>query len=189
MAMMLLGLLVFLGTHMVTALPGVRERLIASLGEGPYKGFYSLLSVSGLLLTAYGYGLWRASGPALIWDPPPFTRHITVTLMLLASICAVAAYVPSHIRTALKHPLLVAVKTWAVAHLISNGDLASIVLFGAFLAWAVFARIAAKRRGAPIPPAPQGWRGDVLAVVGGLVAYAALTFLFHPYVVGVRVMG
>lgn len=188
MMMMLLGLFVFIGIHVVASLRGLRARLIDAVGEGPYKSFFALLAASGLLLTAYGFALWRASGPALVWEPPVALRHLTLLLMVFASIAAVAAYVPSHIRTVLKHPLLVAVKTWAVAHLLANGDAASMVLFGAVLAWAVYDRIAQKRRGAPIPPAPAGWTGDALAVAGGLVLYALLAFLFHPHVIGVPVI-
>ncbi|MDQ0506043.1 NnrU family protein [Xanthobacter agilis] len=188
MLMMLLGLVVFIGIHVVASLRGLRAQLIASVGEGAYKGFFSLLAASGLLLTVYGFVLWRASGSAHIWTPPLGLRHVTLLLMLLASIAAVAAYVPSHLRTWLKHPLLVAVKTWAFAHLLANGDAASMVLFGAVLAWAVYDRIALKRRGAPVPPAPAGWVGDALAVGGGVVLYALLAFVFHPHVIGVPVM-
>ncbi|MEP9352087.1 NnrU family protein [Xanthobacter sp. KR7-65] len=188
MVMMLFGLVVFLGIHVVTSLRGLRASLIAQLGEGPYKGFYSLLAASGLLLTAYGFALWRASGPTVVWDPPVALRHFTLLLMLFACIAIVAAYVPSHIKAWLKHPMLVGVKTWAVAHLLANGDIASIVLFGAVLAWAVYDRISVKRRAVPLPVAPANWAGDALAVGGGLVLYAALAYLFHPYVVGVPVM-
>lgn len=188
MVMMLFGLVVFLGIHVVTSLRGLRATLIAQLGEGPYKGFYSLLAASGLLLTAYGYALWRASGPMLVWDPPVGLRHLSLLLMLIASIAIVAAYVPSHIKAWLKHPMLVGVKTWALAHLLANGDIASMVLFGAVLAWAVYDRISLKRRAAPLPVAPKNWAGDALAVGGGVVLYAALAYLFHPYVVGVPVM-
>lgn len=188
MAMMLLGLVVFLGVHVVTSLGGLRAALIEKLGEGPYKGFYSLLAISGVLLTAYGYALWRAAGPAVIWDPPLALRHVTLLLMLLSSIALVAGYVPSHIRSALKHPMLVGIKTWALAHLLANGDAASMTLFLAVLAWAVYDRISMKWRDQPVPAAPKGYGGDALAVGGGLVLYAALAFLFHPYVVGVPVM-
>lgn len=188
MVMMLFGLVVFLGVHVVSSLPNLRTALVGKLGEGNYKGFYSLLAVSGLLLTAYGFALWRASGPALLWDPPLGLRHLTLLLMVFSSIFIVAAYVPSHIRTRLKHPMLAGVKTWALAHLIANGDVASMTLFLAVLAWAVYDRISLKRRAVAIPPAPAGWGGDVVAVVGGLVLYAVLAFLFHPYVVGVPVM-
>ncbi|MBB6308214.1 NnrU family protein [Xanthobacter tagetidis] len=189
MVMMLLGLALFVATHVVTSLRGLRSDLIARLGEGAYKGFYSLLAASGLLLTAYGYELWRAAGPALIWNPPHAMRHLAMLLLLLAAIAAVAAYVPSHIRAVLKHPLLVAVKTWALAHLLVNGDAASMVLFGVILAWAVYDRIALKKRGAPLPVAPKGWGGDALALGLGLVLFLALAYLFHPYIIGVPVMG
>lgn len=188
MVMMLLGLIVFIGTHVVASMRGLRARLIASVGEVPYKGYFSLMAAGGLALTVYGYVLWRASGPAIIWQPPLGLRHVTLLLMLLASICAVAAYVPSHLRTWMKHPLLAAVKTWAFAHLLANGDAASMVLFGAVLAWAVYDLIAQKRRGVVPPPAPSGWMGDGLAVVGGVVLYGFLAFVFHPYVIGVPVM-
>ncbi|MFG1397730.1 NnrU family protein [Roseixanthobacter pseudopolyaromaticivorans] len=189
MYMMLFGLVLLLGGHVLVSLRGMRAQLIARLGEGQYKGFFSLVAVSGLLLTAYGFALWRAAGSAPIWDPPLFMRHITMLLMLFAAIAGVAAYVPSHIKAKLKHPLLVAVKVWALAHLLANGDIASMVLFGSVLAWAVYDRISLKRRGDPLPVAPQGYRGDMLAVAGGLVVYLLLAFVFHPYVVGVPVMG
>lgn len=188
MVMMLFGLVVFLGIHLVTTVKGLRASLIGTLGEGPYKGFYSLLAASGLLLTAYGYALWRASGPMQVWNPPVGMRHLTLLLMLFAAIAIVAAYVPSHVKAWLKHPMLVGVKTWAVAHLLANGDIASIVLFGAVLAWAVFDRISVKRRNLPVPVAPKNWAGDALVIGGGLVLYLALAYLFHPYVVGVPVM-
>lgn len=187
MVMLLLGLAVFVGIHIVASLRGVRGRLIAAVGESAYKGFFSLLAASGLLLTAYGYALWRAAGPALVWDPPMALRHVTLLLMLLAAILGVAAYVPSHIRTWVKHPLVVAVKTWALGHLLANGDVASMVLFGVVLAWAVYDGISLARRGAPVPSAPRGFTGDALAVTGGVVLYALLAFLFHPYVIGVPV--
>ncbi|MFG1431484.1 NnrU family protein [Xanthobacter sp. V2C-8] len=188
MMMMVLGLAIFLGIHVVASLRALRARLIEAVGEAAYKGLFSLFAAGGLVLTVYGFALWRAAGPAIVWEPPVALRHVTLLLMLFACICAVAAYVPSHLRTRLKHPLLVAVKTWAFGHLLANGDAASMVLFGAVLAWAVYDRIALRRRGAPVPAAPAGWAGDALAVVAGVVLYAVLAFLFHPYVIGVPVM-
>lgn len=188
MVMMLIGLVVLLGVHVVSSLPDLRASLVGKLGEGNYKGYYSVLAGGGLLLTAYGFALWRAAGPLQLWIPPMGMRHLTLLLMVFSSICIVAAYVPSHIRTRLKHPMLVGVKTWAVAHLLANGDTASMTLFLAVLAWAVYDRISLKRRAVAIPPAPAGYGGDAVAVVGGLVLYAVLAFLFHPYVVGVPVM-
>ena len=117
-------------------------------------------------------------------------RHITVGLMLFAVIFLVAAFVPSHIKARLKHPMLASVKTWALAHLLSNGDLGSILLFGTFLAWGVYARISAKRRTdlKPITP-PVGWTNDALVVAIGVVVYLALGYAFHPAVIGVPVFG
>jgi uncharacterized membrane protein len=117
-------------------------------------------------------------------------RHITVGLMLFAVIFVVAAFIPSHIKTRLKHPALASVKTWALAHLLSNGDLGSILLFGTFLAWGVYARIAAKRRKDVGPiVAPASWTNDAIVVGLGIAVYLALGYAFHPVVIGVPVFG
>lgn len=189
MILMLAGLVLFLGVHVFTTFRGVRAAAVEQLGLLPYRGIYSLLSIAGLAMIFYGYGDWRAAGPAQLWDPPVAMRHIAMLLMLLASIAMAAFLVPSHIRARLKHPMLVSVKIWALAHLLANGDAATITLALAFLAWAVFDRIAVKRRGDPLPVAPKGWGGDIVAVAVGLVLYAVLAFWFHPYIVGVPVMG
>jgi uncharacterized membrane protein len=188
MYLMLLGLAIFLGAHAFTAMRGRRAAMIARIGEGPYKGLYSLVSLVGLALIAWGFAAWRADGSLLIWSPPIWTRHLALVLMLAASILLVATYVPSHIRTRLKHPMLVAIKIWAVAHLLANGDAATMLLAVAVLAWAVFARISMKRRDEPPKPAPSGWAGDAAAIAGGLVVFLLLAYLFHPYVIGVPVV-
>jgi uncharacterized membrane protein len=161
---------------------------MARLGEVPYKVAYSLLSLAALVLIAFGYGDWRAAGPPLVWDPPVWTRHLALLLMLFASIALVAAYSRGHIGAMLGHPMLVAVKTWAVAHLIANGDLATIVLSLGILAWAVYARMSMRWREPAAPVGVAGWRGDALAVAGGVALYLVLAYAFHPYVVGVPVM-
>lgn len=189
MILMLVGLALFIGVHVFTTLRGARAAAVEQLGILPYRAIYSLLSIAGIVAIAYGYGAWRASGPAQLWEPPVAMRHIALTLMLLASIALGGYLVPSHIRAWLKHPMLVAVKLWALAHLLANGDAATITLAVVILAWAVYDRIAVKRRGAPLPVAPAGWGGDVIAVLAGLVLYAVLAFWFHPYIVGVPVMG
>lgn len=188
MVLMLTGLIVFIGVHVFSSLRGMRDVAVEQLGILPYRAVHSLLSIAGVLMIAYGYGDWRAAGPAQIWDPPVAMRHIALTLMLLSSIALGGYLVPSHIRAWLKHPMLVAVKIWALAHLLANGDAATMTLAAAILAWAVYDRISVKKRGVPLPVAPKGWGGDIVAVVIGGVLYAGLAFWFHPYVVGVPVM-
>jgi len=191
LAIMIFGLAVFIGAHAFVTQREQRAALMARMGEGPYKGLFSLVSILGVLLIAWGFGRYRATGWVDVWDPPLWTRHITVALMWVASICIVAAYSPGKIKATLKHPMLVGVKIWAAAHLIANGDLGSIILFGSILAWAVFDRISLKRRTDPgDPPIPVGGaRQDIIAVVGGTILYLLLGFLFHPWVVGVPAFG
>jgi uncharacterized membrane protein len=190
LGILVLGLLVFLGTHVFVSFRGARADVIARMGLPAYRGAFALISLIGLVLIVWGYGRYRAHGWIEIWTPPDFMRHITVGLMLFAVIFIVAAFIPSHIKTRLKHPMLAGVKTWAFAHLLSNGDLGSILLFGTFLAWAVYARISAKRRGDTGPLAyPSGWANDLLVVVLGIIVYLALGYVFHPAVIGVPVFG
>jgi uncharacterized membrane protein len=191
LATMILGLAVFIGAHAFVTSREQRAALIARIGEGPYKALFSVVSIVAIVLIAWGFGRYRATGWIDVWYPPHWTRHITVALMWIASICIVAAYSPGRIKATLKHPMLVGVKTWAVAHLVSNGDLGSIILFGSILAWAVFDRISLKRRADPGGPAIPvgGVRHDVIAVVGGTILYLLLGYLFHPWVVGVPAFG
>ena len=191
LAVMILGLVLFLGAHTLPAQRKWRRRAIAALGEGSYKIAYALVSLLGIGLIVWGFGHYRATGWIDIWNPPKAFKHITVALMLPAVILVVAAYIRGHIYTALKHPMLAGVKLWAAAHLLANGDLGSIILFGSFLGWAVFDRISLKRRsdaGAPAIPV-GGWGNDLIAVAVGIIAYLALAFAFHPVVIGVPVMG
>ena len=188
---MILGLVLFLGVHTLTTRRDLRARLIASTGEGGYKIGYALASVAGLALIVWGFAHYRATGWIDVWYPPKALKHVTVALMLPAVILVVAAYIRGRIYTAVKHPMLAGVKLWAAAHLIVNGDLGGIILFGSFLAWAVFDRISLKRRSdAGSPPIPVGGVGnDLIAVAVGIVAYLALGFAFHPVVIGVPVFG
>ena len=191
LAVMILGLVLFLGAHTLPAQRKWRGRAIAALGEGSYKIAYALVSLLGIALIVWGFGHYRATGWIDIWNPPKALKHITVALMLPAVILVVAAYIRGHIYTALKHPMLAGVKLWAAAHLLANGDLGSIILFGSFLGWAVFDRISLKRRsdaGAPAIPV-GGWGNDLIAVAVGILAYLALAFAFHAVVIGVPVMG
>lgn len=191
LGLLILGLLVFLGVHTLTTLRDTRAALIGRFGESGYKGLYSLVSFAGLALIVWGYARYRATGWIDVWYPPVAFRHITLLLMLPAVILVVASYIRGRIYTTLKHPMLAGIKLWAAAHLLANGDLGSIVLFGSFLAWAVYDRISLKHRAdAGAPPFPVGGPGnDVIAVVVGIVAYLALAFAFHPLVIGVPVVG
>jgi uncharacterized membrane protein len=188
---MILGLVLFLGVHTLTTRRELRARLIALTGEGGYKVGYALASIIGLALIVWGFAQYRATGMIDVWYPPKALKHLTEALMLPAVILVVAAYIRGRIYTAVKHPMLSGVKLWAAAHLLANGDLGGIILFGSFLGWAVFDRISLKRRtDAGAPPIPVGGpSNDVIAVVVGIVAYLALGFAFHPVVIGVPVFG
>jgi uncharacterized membrane protein len=184
MTLLIIGIVVFLGLHLLPTVPGLRERLIGNLGETGYKVAFSLLSVAAFVLLVYGF----AKAPVVqIWSPPEWTRWVAIVLMLPAFIFLVAAYVPGQIKAKLKHPFLVAIKTWALAHLIANGDLASIILFGSFLAYAVFDRITLKRR-KPTSligiPGEGGPRNDVIAVILGVALYVAFLVWLHPLLIG-----
>src|SRR5436190_14375183 len=188
---MILGLVLFLGVHTLTTQRELRGRFVASMGEGGYKIAYTIASVAGLALVTWGFANYRATGWIDVWTPPTAFKHITVALMLPAIIMVVASYIRGRIYTTLKHPMLAGVKLWAAAHLLANGDLGSIILFGSFLAWAVFDRISLKRRSdAGAPPIPVGGpTNDLIAIAVGIIAYVALAFVFHPVVIGVPVFG
>ena len=191
LAIMILGLVLFLGVHLVSTQRNLRAQLIAQVGEGGYKIGYGLISVLGLALIAWGFADYRANGMIVLWEARGGLKHLTVALMLPAVILVVASYIRGRIYSTLKHPMLAGVKLWAVAHLIANGDLGSIILFGAVLGWAVFDRISLKRRSdGGAPPIPVGGIGnDAIAVAVGCVAYLALGYAFHPVVIGVSVFG
>ena len=191
MVLLILGLVLFLGPHSFTMARGARARLIDRIGLGAYKGLYSVITIVGLVLIVVGYGNYRAGGYIQVWTPPIFTRHLALPLVWAAFVMLASAYFPGRIRSALKHPMLAAVKTWAVAHLISNGDLGSIILFGSFLVWAVVDRISVKRRAseghgepAPVPGKPLN---DVIAVLLGTALFFIFAMWLHPMLIGVPV--
>jgi uncharacterized membrane protein len=189
MAVLIIGLAVFLGVHSIAlAAPGLRGRAIARLGEGAWKGLYSLLAAAGFALILYGFHLARES-PVVLYSPPGWTRHVTFLLMLPVFPLLIAAYLPGRIKTAMKHPMLAAVKFWALAHLISNGMLADVLLFGGFLAWAVIDRISLKRRAQTVPAAPAGRFNDLIAVVAGLALYILFIAWAHLRLFGVSPLG
>ncbi len=188
MTLLIIGIILFLGVHLLPTITDLRARLVSSVGEAGYKGAFSLLSLASLALLIYGY----ATAPLVqLWSPPQWTRWVAIVLMLPAFMFLVAAYVPGRIRELLKHPFLVAIKTWALANLLANGDLASVILFGSFLAYAVYDRITLKHRrpssivGIEGPERPQN---DVIAVVLGTVLYAVFLVWLHPLLIGTAVL-
>lgn len=183
MTVFFLGLIIFFGSHLWTAFArGPREALIRKLGAGPYKGLYSLVAAAGFALIIIG---WRSADVSLLYAPPSWARHITYALMLIALICLAAAYLPKgRIAASLKHPMLAGVKIWASAHLLVNGEVRSVILFGAFLAYAVIDRIAVKKRGEPTPAAGP-LLNDVIAVGAGAAAWAGIFFYAHRFIAGV----
>lgn len=188
---MIAGLVLSLGVHLVVTRRAFRARLISSYGEGPYKIGFSLISAVGVALTLWGFLSYRATGVIDVWYPPRVMKHIAEALILPSIILVVASYIRGRIYAKLKHPMLAGIKLWATAHLLANGDLGSIILFGSILAWAVIDRISLKHRtdpgGLPIPVG--GARNDVIAIVVGVVVYVAIGALFHPFVLGVPVFG
>ena len=189
MLVLLIGLVLFLGIHSVRIVaPGWRDTQLAAIGEGPWKGVYSLVALVGFVLIVWGYSLARPDA-AFIYEPPSWIKHVAALLMLLAFISLAVSLLPAgKLKPVLKHPMLLAVKIWAVAHLIANGDLASILLFGSFLAWAVIDRVSLKRRDAPI--AREGalsW--DIAAIVAGVVVYLLFVWQLHAMLFGVLPFG
>jgi uncharacterized membrane protein len=186
MLVLVLGLIVFLGVHSVAIVaPGLRERVIATRGRGLWAGLYSLLSAVGLVLIIWGYGLARAD-PVVLWVPPGWLRHLAVGLLVFVFPLLLAAYLPGRIKAAVKHPMLAAVKLWAFAHLLANGTLADLLLFGAVLTWAVVERISLKRRPAkPVPGAPPAPWNDAIAIAGGLAVYVVTLLWLHRWLIGV----
>jgi len=192
MLLTIVGLALFFLIHLVPTAPEVRRSLSERMGEGPYKLFFSVVSAVGLGLIVYGYAKLHVTPGKnpIIWSPPAGMRHATLLLMLFASVLLVAAYIPSRIRTAVKHPMLAAVKLWALAHLLVRGDLASIVLFGSFLAWAVFDRISVKRRAAlgPLGGRTGGLGGDIAVLVVGGAFYVLMVLWGHARLIGVPLL-
>lgn len=193
MPYLVLGLLIFLGTHSIRIVADDwRTRQLARFGEQRWKGLYALLSLAGFVLIVWGYGESRIA-PVELWHPPAWTRHLAALLTLPAFVLVVAAYVPGNrIKAALGHPMLAGTKLWAFAHLIANGRLADVVLFGAFLAWAIAGFVASRRRdrrNGTTYPAQAGATRDAVAVGVGLAAWVAFAFWGHAWLIGVAPFG
>ena len=188
MLMLLAGLAIFLGVHSTAIFaPRWREQLIARIGVPSWKIRYSLVSIAGFVLIVIGYGAARLD-PVVLYQPPFWLRHVAMLVMLPVFPLLLATYLPGRIKAAVKHPMLAAVKAWALAHLLVNGMLADVLLFGGFLAWAVLDRISAGKRPAVVPAAPGSLRNDIVAIVGGLALYAVFVVGAHAWLFGVRPM-
>ncbi|SCX26797.1 putative membrane protein [Agrobacterium sp. DSM 25558] len=190
MLLLILSLLFFLGTHSLRIVaPDFRNRMIARMGEGPWKGVYSLVSVIAIAFVAYAFDQARQV-TGILYSPPIWTSHIALTLMLIAMICLVASLLPAgHIATKTKHPLILAVKIWALAHLLANGETSSVLLFVSVLAWGVVMRISLKRRqraGEVVTRPFVSARYDIVAVVLGIVLWAAFIWKLHEWLIGVQ---
>jgi uncharacterized membrane protein len=190
MIVLILGLVLFLGIHSVSIVaPAWRDAQVAQRGDKAWKGIYTVISIVGFVLLVYGYGIARQS-PVVLYSPPLWTRHLTLLLMIPVFPLLIAAYAPGRIQAATRHPMLAATKLWAFAHLLANGTLADVLLFGGLLAWAVADRISLKRRPArPVPGAPRSPMNDVIAVVAGLAIYALFVFKAHLWLFGVSPLG
>lgn len=188
------GLVIFLGIHSVAMVrPTWRSAAIARIGEPMWKVGYSLLAVVGLWLIVEGDGDARETvNPVVLYHPPTWLRHLTLLLMVPVFPLLFAAYLPGRIQYKTRHPMLVAVKLWAVAHLLANGSLADVFLFGALLVWAVADRISLKRRppdSTSVPAAPPGRWNDLIAVIGGLGTYIIFLFWAHQWLFGQAPLG
>jgi uncharacterized membrane protein len=187
MTTLVAGLVVFLGIHSVAIVaPGWRDRMLARFGEGGWKALYAAISIAGFLLIIWGYGDARHN-PVILYAPPLWTHYVSAVLMLPVFPLLFAAYFPGRIKAAVKHPMLVAVMLWAIAHLISNGTLTDVLLFGGFLVWAVADRVSVNRRPLrAIRTAPPSARNDVLVVLVGLAVYVLFAFWLHAKWIGVQ---
>ncbi|MGE6783905.1 NnrU family protein [Ensifer adhaerens] len=195
MAILVLGIIIFLGMHLIRVVaPGFRAGIIESRGKGTWMGIYAILSLIGLCLIIYGFGQAR-NETGMLYDPPVFLRHIALLLMLFAFIFLAAGFLPAgRIAVAVKHPQVLSIKIWALSHLLANGETSSVLLFGSFLAWAVILRISLKRReraGERVLPVFKSASNDVLAIVIGLAAYGLFVWKLHEWLIGVApvVMG
>ncbi len=193
MLVLVIGLVVFFAIHLVPAGGELRNGLVARFGETGYKAIFSIVSLIGLVLIVLGFAklqMHPGKNPQL-WVPPLWSRHLAIALMLPSMIALVAAYVPSRIHTMLKHPMLVAIKIWALAHLLANGDLAALILFGSFLAFAVYDRISVKRRAVlgPLGDKTGGPINDVIVLVLGTALYLVILLWAHKLLIGVSPLG
>jgi len=189
MTLLIIGIVLFLGVHLVRVVaPDFRRSMIARLGEKGWRAAYSIASIATLVLLIYGFGRARQV-TGMLYYPPVWMAHISIALMLIAMICFVASLLPAgHIKTKTKHPMVLSVKIWALAHLLANGETSSVLLFAAFLAWGVIMRISLKRRqqrGEITLPTFVSAKYDLYAVIIGAVVWALIIWRVHEWLIGV----
>ena len=186
MVMLISGLVLFLGIHSTSIVCAPwRNKIVARIGIMPWQGMYSLIAILGFILMVQGFDLARQDA-LILYQPPTWLRHVSLLLLVFIFPLLFATYLPGRIQTATKHPMLAATKIWAFAHLLANGSLADVLLFGAFLAWAVMDRISLKRRTPlPIPSTPPTRFNDAIAITLGLGVYAAFVLGLHQWLFGV----
>lgn len=190
MALLIAGIVLFIATHLVRPFaPGLRAAAIARLGKSGFMAIHGIVSLLSLVMMAYGFVQAREAGGSIFYQPPTFMAHITLLLMVIASICLVAAFLPAgYIRAKLKFPALVAIKLWAFSHLLANGESYSVLLFGAILAWAVILRITLKKRiasGEATLPSFVSVSYDLISVVLGVALYVVIVMWLHEWLIGV----
>lgn len=190
MILLAISLVLFLGLHLIRVVaPGFRQSMIERLGKPLWMGIHGVASILTLAFVAYAFAVARSQPIGMLYNPPAGMAHLTVTLMLIAVICFVAGFLPAgHIRTKTKHPIVLSVKIWALAHLLSNGEAYSVLLFVAFLAWGVILRISLKRRqrrGEITLPVFVSAKYDVYAIVIGVIVWALTIWRLHEWLIGV----
>jgi len=192
MSILIAGLVVFLGLHSLRIVAeDWRSRMLIQLGERAWKGWYSLVSIIGFALICWGYGLARQQ-PVVLWVPPIGMRHMAAGLMLLSMVLMAAVYVPGNsIKAKLHHPMILSVKVWATAHLLANGNLADVLLFGSFLVWAVLCFIAARKRdrASAVTKAAGSLKATFVAIFAGVLLYGVFAVYLHPWLIKVSVFG
>lgn len=186
MTLLIIGLVLFLGSHSIAIINiGWRNRMVDRVGVLAWQGIYSLFALAGIVMIIHGYAIAREN-PVILYHPPFWLHELALLLLIFVFPLLFAAYLPGRIRTITKHPMLVATKIWALAHLLANGSLADVILFGSFLIWAVADRISLKRRSPlPVPSLPPSRINDAIAVVLGLALYLAFIFGLHAWLIGV----
>lgn len=190
MLLLVVGLVIFFLPHSISIFaPHWRDVTVQRFGEHVWKGLFSVVALIGLVLIVHGYAIARTE-TIFLYHPPAGLRHLTALLMLLVFPLLLATYLPGRIQRTFKHPMLVATKIWAFSHLLANGSLADVLLFGSFLVWAVVDRISLKRRAPRVTPgAPEKPINDVIAVVGGLLLYGVFIMGAHKWLFGVSPFG